>query len=233
MVPASAVPPQWLSTIAWISLTAALVSAAFIVFDIRGRGYRQPMAVMEWVWPITALYLGPFGLWFYWRVGRWASPRLVAERGSADFPHWLRVWVSSTHCGGGCTLGDIVAETLIFTLGLTLFGATIWVSFVLDFSLALALGIAFQFAAITAMTDQSFRRTLTRAAKADVWSLSAFEIGLFCWMALMFWVFFPGPHLKPDTMAFWFLMQIGMAIGLATSYPMNMLLIRRGVKEVM
>ncbi|MEZ5269810.1 MAG: DUF4396 domain-containing protein [Microthrixaceae bacterium] len=69
--------------------------------------------------------------------------------------------------------------------------------------------------------------------QADVWSLTAFEVGLFGWMALMWWVFFPNPHLTPASPVFWFLMQIGMAIGLATSYPMNTLLIAKGVKTAM
>ena len=225
-------PPDWLQVLAVISLTLAVLCALIIIADVL-RGYRQNMAVMEWVWPITALYLGPFGLAFYWFVGRRRTSKYIAENGERTFPYWVRVGVSSTHCGGGCTLGDIVAETLIFTLAITLFGATIWASFVLDYMFALAFGIAFQFAAIKAMSDGSFRTILKKAAKADVWSLSAFEVGLFTWMALMYWVFFPDPHLEPNQASYWFLMQIGMAIGLATSYPMNRLLIKRGVKEVM
>ena len=46
------------------------VSAAAIVYDICGRGLRQPMRVMEAVWPITALYLGPLGWPAYARLGR-------------------------------------------------------------------------------------------------------------------------------------------------------------------
>jgi hypothetical protein len=226
-------PSTLLTTLAWISLITAVICAVVIVVDVRGRGYRQPMSIMELVWPITALYLGPLGLLFYWRVGRRSSPQYVEEHGQTDFPHWIRVGVSSTHCGGGCTLGDIIAETLIFAAAITLFGATIWASFVLDYTLALAFGIAFQFAAIRAMSDAPFWTTLRQSAKADVLSLTAFEVGLFTWMALMFWVFFPDPHLNPSMAAFWFLMQIGMAIGLATSYPMNAALIRRGIKEAM
>lgn len=226
-------PATWLTTLAVISLLVAGLCAALVLLDIRARGYRQGMGVMEWVWPITALYLGPFGLVFYWRVGRTRSPKWISEHGESDHPYWVRVGVSSTHCGGGCTLGDIIAESLIFAAGITLFGATIWASYVLDFTLALMLGIAFQFAAIRAMSTDPRSIVLRRAAKADFWSLSAFEVGLFGWMALMYWVFFPDPHLQADTAAFWFLMQIGMAIGLATSYPMNRLLIARGVKEVM
>ncbi len=95
------------------------------------------------------------------------------------------------------------------------------------------LGIIFQFAAIRAMSSDRTRVLLGRAAKADVWSLTAFEIGLFGWMALMWWVFFPDPHLTATSVTFWFLMQVGMTIGFATSYPMNALLISRGVKEAM
>ncbi len=188
---------------------------------------------MEWVWPITALYLGPFGLAFYWLVGRRSSPKYEGAHGARQFPYWVRVGVSSTHCGGGCTLGDILAETLIFALGITLFGSAIWASFAFDYGFALVIGIAFQFAAIRAMTRLTFGATIGRAAKADVLSLSAFEIGLFSWMALMFWVFFPDPHLEPNRASYWFLMQVGMAIGLLTSYPMNHVLIPRGIKEAM
>jgi hypothetical protein len=46
-------------------------------------------------------------------------------------------------------------------------------------------------------------------------------------------VFFPDPHLHPDQPAYWFLMQIGMAAGFVTSYPVNAWLIRRGIKEAM
>ena len=226
-------PPRWLETLAWIGLISAGVCVVVILVDILARGYRQRMGVMEWVWPITALYLGPFGLAFYWRVGRRSTPKYEAEHGGTQHPFWVRAAVSSTHCGGGCTLGDVLAESLIYAFGITLFGATIWASFALDYAFALVLGIAFQFAAIHAMAKLSFRRTVGRAAKADVFSLTAFEVGLFSWMALMFWVFFPDPHLEPNKASYWFLMQVGMAIGLVTSYPMNILLIRKGVKEAM
>jgi hypothetical protein len=40
---------------------------------------------------------------------------------------------------------------------------------------------------------------LLAAAKPDVAALGAFEIGLFGWVALMRFVFFPGPHPYPDS----------------------------------
>ena len=35
---------------------------------------------------------------------------------------WLSVAISVSHCGAGCTLGDIIAEFSIFALGLTVAG---------------------------------------------------------------------------------------------------------------
>jgi hypothetical protein len=41
------------------------------------------------------------------------------------------------------------------------------------------------------------------------------------------------PHLAPDHAANWFLMEVGMLLGFATSYPVDVWLIRRGIKEAM
>jgi hypothetical protein len=64
-------------------------------------------------------------------------------------------------------------------------------------------------------------------------SLAAFEVGLFGWMALMFFVLFPAPHLHPDSPVYWFLMQIGMIAAFFTAWPVNTCLIRAGSKEAM
>jgi hypothetical protein len=39
--------------------------------------------------------------------------------------------------------------------------------------------------------------------------------------------------LMPDTVEFWFVMQLAMIAGFITSYPMNWWLIRAGIKEEM
>jgi hypothetical protein len=43
--------------------------ALAIVFDVV-RGNPRKMWIMNVVWPITALWSGPLGFWFYWRAGR-------------------------------------------------------------------------------------------------------------------------------------------------------------------
>lgn len=230
-------PPTWLTALAWLALAAAVASAALILYDIRGRGYRQMMPVMEWVWPVTGLYFGPLAIWAYRRFGRPKSSKWLHEHDRdepPDKPHWATVAVGVSHCGAGCTLGDIVAEFAVFGLGLSIAGEAVYVEFIGDYLLAVVLGLAFQYFAIAPMRGLSFRKGIVAAAKADILSLSAFEVGLFGWMALMAFVFFPAPdHIHPDSPVYWFLMQIGMIIGFGTAYPVNTWLIRKGVKEAM
>jgi hypothetical protein len=230
------VPPTWLTVLAWTALAVAFASAAWIMLDIYGRGYRQRMAVMEGVWPVTALYFGPVAIWGYRRFGRPATGRWLQEQGRdepPDKPGWATVAVGVSHCGAGCTLGDIIAEFAVFALGLAIAGTALYAEFIGDFVLAIALGLAFQYFAIAPMRGLSFRKGIVAAAKADILSLTAFEVGLFGWMALMSFVFFPQPHLHPDSPVYWFLMQIGMGIGFFTAWPANVWLIRRGIKEAM
>lgn len=228
--------PTWLVVLAWCALALAVMSALAIGLDILVRGYRQRMAVMEAVWPITALYFGPAAVWMYVRYGRPQSSRWLTEHGRdrpPDKPGWATTAVGVSHCGAGCTLGDIIAEIAVFAVGLTLFGSALVAQLVADYICALALGIVFQYFAIAPMRGLSLRKGLLEAAKADVLSLSAFEVGLFGWMAVMALVVFARHPLHPGDPVFWFSMQIGMVIGFATAWPANVWLIRRGIKESM
>jgi hypothetical protein len=79
-------PPIWLNVVAWFALALGFASAAWILIDLYGRGYRQPMRVMEAVWPITALYLGPLAVWGYQRFGRPRSDRWLPEHRREEAP---------------------------------------------------------------------------------------------------------------------------------------------------
>jgi hypothetical protein len=96
--------------------------------------------------------------------------------------------------------------------------------------LAFGLGIAFQYFSIAPMRGFGVGEGIVAALKADTLSLTAFEIGLFGWMAVIQLALFTSPHLKPDHVAYWFLMQIGMIFGFLTAFPVNVWLIRRGIK---
>ena len=227
--------PAWLTIISWVFIGIGLLSAGLVLADIYLLGYREHVKIMEAVWPLTALYAGPLALAAYARWGRPMSHKWMTARnhGMPGKPFWAGTAVSATHCGAGCVLGDLIAEWVVFAAGLQLLGFALPVEYPFDYVLALSWGIVFQYFVIAPMRRPSAGAGLKRAAKADFLALSAFEVGLFGWMAIMQLVLFPSPHLATDTAAFWFLMQVGMLIGFVTTYPVNWWLIRRGIKDVM
>jgi hypothetical protein len=223
--------PVWLTAIAWVYLSVCACCAGIISYDIVFNRRRQPMGVMNVVFPITALYLGPLALALYWRWGRVAARTAMAPLGR---PWWVTMAIEVSHCGSGCTLGDVIAELAIFWSGLTIAGTALLAEYVGDYVLALAFGIVFQYFAIAPMRGLGLKDGLIAAAKADFISLTAFEIGLFGWMAIMAFVLFPAPdRLMPNSAAFWLLMQVGMIIGYVTSWPANVWLVKRGIKVPM
>jgi len=229
------------NTISLTSLAVAFLCAILIIIDeIR---YRQKMWIMNLVWPLTALYFSIFGLWFYFGAGRKMTKTTMASgtepnhkqmtRRAPSAPTFTQAAISDFHCGAGCVLGDIIAEFSLFALGWTLFGKSLYAEYVGDLLLAWLFGIAFQYFVIKPMRNLSPAQGLIAAIKSDTLAILTFEIGLFAWMALTYFVFFPQPHLKPTEPAYWFMMQIGMVLGFFTSYPLNWWLIKAGWKDGM
>jgi Domain of unknown function (DUF4396) len=228
-----------LNVIGSMSLGLAFVCSLLIVIDeIR---YPQKMWIMNVVWPITALYFSVFGLWGYFRAGRRMTKAVMSQRsehtrmaeGPRGAPTFTQAAISDSHCGAGCVLGDIIAEFSLFALGWTLLGSALYAEYAADLVLAWVFGIAFQYFAIKPMRNLSPGQALLAAIKSDTLSVLTFEIGLFVWMGLTFFVFFPQPHLRPTEAGFWFMMQIAMILGFFTSYPVNWWLIKAGWKEAM
>ncbi len=118
----------------------------------------------------------------------------------------------------------------------SLFGEKTFAVWIFDFILAFVLGIAFQYFTIQPMRHLSAMRGLVEALKADAASITAWQIGMYGFMAFAQFAWFAqafGGEARVDTPEFWFAMQIAMLCGFATSYPVNWLLIRLGVKEEM
>lgn len=140
--------------------------------------------------------------------------------------------VAATHCGSGCTLGDLTAEWIVFAAPLVLFGQKIFGSWLLDFLFAYLFGIAFQYFTIKPMKNLSPGQGLWAAVKADTLSLTAWQVGMYGWMAITTFLIF-GHELPKTGPVFWFMMQIAMLAGFLTSYLVNWWLLRQGWKEVM
>ena len=217
--------PAWLTVLAIVSLIIGFVCAVVIAVDVVA--HPQPMAIMNAVWPITALYFGPVALWWYWTLGR-----ATGREHDRKLPFWKSIIVEATHCGAGCTLGDVIAEFAIYGTGIAIAGSPLLTDYIGDFVVAYAFGVVFQYFAIAPMRGLSLLPGVWAAIQADTLSLIAFEVGLFAWMAAMTQLPFHA-ELTPLQPTYWFLMQIGMIVGFATSYPANWFLVRKGIKEPM
>jgi hypothetical protein len=226
-----------LEWIAWVSIGVAIACAAVIAVD--EARHPQAMGVMNAVWPVTALYLGAIGLWWYFRVGRRmarnaAGGHMGHMHGGGDTPPtWAQSLLAASHCGAGCALADIVVEFSIFALGLTVAGSALLASYVWDFAGAWALGIVFQYFSIKPMRNLTVSAGIVAAIKADTLSIIAFQVGMYAWMAAVHFWLFPAPHLEPVSPVFWLMMQIAMTLGLVTTAPMNRWLVGAGLKEKM
>lgn len=229
--------PEWLHIFAWVYLSICLACA--LALAIHAFMPPQRMWIMGVVWPITALYMGPFAVYMYRKSlplleKKPVSPQMKAirERFKDAPPTMFQNCIAVFHCGAGCTLGDIAAESIVPTLRL-IFAGEFGSKLILDFVFAYVLGIAFQYFTIAPMRGLSFGKGLVAAAKADTMSIVLFEIGMFGWMAITYFLLFPSPHLDPGMAVFWFMMQVAMITGFFTAIPATAWLIRKGWKEKM
>jgi hypothetical protein len=226
-----------LITVAWISIGIAIACAIVIAVDEASQP--QSMAVMNIVWPVSALYFSVFAVWAYFTLGRRktkaAMERMGGMQHSSDAPPTLaQVAVGTSHCGAGCMIADMGTEFAIAAAGITLFGSVLWAEYTLDFLVAWSLGIVFQYFAIKPMRPKlSAGAAILAAIKADTLSILAFQIGMYLFMALVYFKLFPARHLTPFDPRYWLMMQIAMICGYATSFPMNRILIGVGLKEKM
>lgn len=242
--------------IAEIFVIGGIASAAVIAVDLRQ--CRQPMRIMNSVWILTGLWASFFGLWAYYAFGRVKRCTLdekqehaggmdemksggmemdgmrMGEMAMPPRSRWQSVVLSTLHCGAGCTLADLVGEWFLYFVPVAIGGSLIAGSWVIDYILALGFGIGFQYAAIRGMEPKAPRGEIVRrAAKADILSLTAWQAGMYGWMAVVIFALNDGSALPRTSFQFWFMMQVAMACGFLVALPVNIGLIRAGIKKGM
>ena len=242
--------PAWLHALSMAALLLGAACAAVILVDVTR--HPQHMGIMNVVWPVTALFGTVITLWGYFTYGRLATHERahaamqrheeMPSKTGTPFP--VMVGKGASHCGSGCTIGDITAEWLVFfvpTVAVwfgwhSLFSERMYAVWVVDYIFAFAIGIAFQYFTIKPMRNLSVGQGLVQAVKADTLSLTAWQVGMYGFMAFASFYLFRhllGVRLETNTVEFWFMMQIAMVCGFMTSYPVNWWLIRQGIKERM
>ena len=194
--------PHWFHLFAITYLTLGAASAFGIA--LQAVRQRQTMWIMYLVWPITALFGTGLVIALYVldvrHMRRAASAHGAGHHGvhqdTPPFP--VMVAKGALHCGAGCTLGDILAEWLAFLAPVVavgfgwhwIFADKIFAVWILDYLFAYAFGIAFQYYTIKPMRGLSPRMGLVAAIKADTLSLTAWQIGMYGFVAFAKFVLF-------------------------------------------
>ena len=221
--------PMWLTVISWIFVGIAVLCAAAILYDILGRGYRQRTSVMEAVWPITALYLGPLGLWAYNRWGRPRSDKWQKEHGAPPEKSLPASAATGGAPGGAASaIGHVIGVPLVVFSGLAIAGEPLWMMILLIAVIATVLLFVFEyFFSTVPARGLSSGKGLGVALLIAFVTVLAFDVGMGGWMLVMHFLLFMPPL---TDVTFLFLMQIGLILGFLTGYPAVLWLLRRGIK---
>jgi hypothetical protein len=221
--------PGWLTAVSWVYVGLALLCAAAILYDVYGRGYRQRVRVMELVWPITALYLGPLALPAYYRWGRPRSEKWQKEHGVAPEKGLPAAAATGGTPGGAASaIGHVIGVPLVVFSGLTIAGEALWVMILLIAVIATVLLFAFEyFFSTVPARGLTAGEGLGVALLIAFVTVLAFDVGMGGWMLVMHFLLFMPPL---TDVTFLFLMQVGLILGFLTGYPAVLWLLRRGTK---
>jgi len=220
--------PDWLTPVAWTYITLSLVSAAFIAVDIyllRRRHLRVPT---ELVWITSALYLGPFAVAAYLRRGRAKPDFSTVTAGAVEETAGTAVAVLPG--GGASAVAHLIAVPLVVAVGWTIAGLAMWPMILVIALLAIVmLAIYERVASRGPHTGRTRGISVGAAVAAAVITVAAFDIGMIGWMLLLHF----NDLMPPVTdSTFWFLMQVGVILGLLTGYPAVGWLLRRNQSVV-
>jgi len=221
--------PAWLTTLSWVFIATGVISAAAILYDLYGQGHRQPQRVMEAVWPLSALYLGPFALPIYNRFGRTHSTTWQAKAGATVDRSITASAVRSGLPGGVSSgLAHVVAVPFVVATGLTIAGVDMWAMVAIITVLATALIFAFEYMFFTAKDRRvPGLRGVRPALVVAMITVVTFDLGMLGWMVLLYI-----NDIMPAAgdVRFTFLMQVGLILGTLTAYPAMRFLASRGNK---
>jgi len=196
--------------VTWAALM--LPSLAILLIDLRLKNSHL-MPLMKWVWALTVVYSGPLGLAVYW----WSGRKEITADGT-----YRRAARSVAHCYSGCGMGEIIGLTLaVGVLALSTAATAL-----MTFAFAYVMGFAFTVGPL--MQEGTGFGVATRdAVYSETPSIAVMEI-----VAIGVDLTLAGDA-GPSQVLFWSSMIVSLTCGLLAAYPVNILLIRMGIKEGM
>lgn len=196
--------------IGWLSVT--LVCLGVLIRDLRlNNGHLMPL--MKFVWVLTVANSGPLGLAVYWLSGRKEIRRDSLQR---------KAFRSVAHCYSGCGIGEILG--VIIAVGILAAGN--FQASVITFSLAWLFGFGLTVGPMI-QGGVALGQAIRDSFVAETLSIAAMEtaaIGIGLWL---------GGGTRMHEPLFWTSLYVSLSAGLLAAWPVNLLLIRMGLKAGM
>lgn len=188
------------------------ISLGVLWWDIRERNQALP-SLMKFVWSLVVVYSGPVGLGVYWYNGR-----TQIDEDSL----WKRGFRSTSHCYSGCgageALGVIIAATL---LSLGVLGTTA-ITFALAYSFGYALTVGPLMQEGVGFTEAAKDALISETPSITIMEITAIGADL---------ILASGAHITDPL--FWTALALSLSIGFLFAWPVNVILVKFGVKEGM
>lgn len=203
----------------WLLLAA--LSAAYVGWD-QFTGNPEP-AVMKWGFVLVTLYMGPIGLLLYVMADKEPVP---VEHEEFVRPLWKQGVGSTIHCVAGDATGIIVAAAVTALLGLPM-----WIDLIVEYLAGFSFGLfVFQSLFMKKTMGGTYWQNVKRSFMPEFISMNAMMAGMAPVMVLLMM----GRDMRamdPTELLFWAVMSVGVSVGFAVCYPVNVWMVSRQMKH--
>ena len=213
------VQPIDVALMIWFALAA--LSTAYVAYD-QFRHNPEPL-VMKWGFVLITLYMGPIGLLLYVMADKEPTP---GAHEAFIKPLWKQGAGSTIHCVAGDATGIIAAAAITSLLGLPM-----WLDLIIEYLAGFMFGLLiFQSLFMKTMMGGTYGENLRRSVVPELLSMNAMMAGMAPVMSLLMM----GRDMRamnPTELLFWGVMSLGVAVGFAVAYPVNVWMVAHGMKH--
>ena len=204
----------------WFVLAA--LSTAYVVWDNFVRKNPEE-TVMKWGWVLITLYMGPVALALYVMADKEPQPGTHEE---FIRPLWKQGVGSTVHCIAGDATGIITAAVITAALGLPM-----WIDLIVEYAAGFAFGLfVFQALFMKGMMGGTYLKAVKNSFIPEWFSMNMMAAGMFPVMIFLMM----GRDMRamePTEPLFWGVMSLGVIVGFATAYPVNVWMVSRNLKH--
>ena len=216
-------PLAWIDVLllGWFALTIA--SVAYVAWDAFTNN--PEMTVMKWGWILVTLYMGPITLVLY--ILSCKEPAPGAHEAFIK-PLWKQSVGSTIHCVAGDATGIIVAAAITAALGLPM-----WIDLIVEYVAGFSFGLLiFQSLFMKDMMGGSYAKAVRHSLLPEWLSMNMMMAGMFPTMVVLM-MSRDMRAMEPAELVFWGAMSAAVAVGFVTAFPVNVWLVRVGLKHGM